>query len=373
MKALVIGIIGYESHEASVRDAFVLGYNEAGGNITASDVVVHSVASLNFQTEFDYCKANNIPIMIHSYAGVSTKIDVAQLNYPDVSLFMPAGANSVGEIFSLDIPQVVCVTGAGDVANETADNVEFISHDPIGVDEQDYSSFSNPYIAGQIAFITDTLNCSIWEARYRAMQTGSESGIWHETNGYGFIDVDAAIAYSGSILSDPFIDVEEPEIPTEEPTTPIFSGNDTLAIIDDVRSEGNLKSVIQNDQIQPHLNKASIEIKRMLNYIDADGNYINLYASILNDENTDRKKDCTIAEANLTMSYAVFSLNIETAGDGIMQSKGFGETKNDLLSFNAVTQLSEHYRSVAMSLINPHLPVVDTGEVTGVGYLVGAL
>jgi len=219
MKALIIGTIGEESHEASVRDAFVLGYNEAGGNITTSDVAVHSVFSLSFQTEFDYCKANLIPIMVHSYAGVASRISVAQTNYPDVTLFMPAGANSIGEIVTLAIPQVIPITGAGDLANETADNVEFISHDPIGTDEQDYSSFSNGYIAGQIAYIADTLNCTIWEARFRAMLTGSENGIWHETNGYGFINTANAIAYTGSIMSDPFIIIEEPEEPpVEEPT-----------------------------------------------------------------------------------------------------------------------------------------------------------
>lgn len=225
MKALIIGIIGYESHEASVRDAFVLGYNEAGGNITASDVAVHSVASLNFQTEFDYCKTNNIPILINSYPWVTSKISVAQANYPDVTLFMPAGANSIGEIMPLAIPQVICITGAGDIANETGDNVEFISRDPIASDEQDYSSYSNGYIAGQIAFIADSLNCTIWEARFRAMMTGSENGIWHETNGYGFIDVSEAIAFNGTIASDPFITGEplpdpDPDVDPEPEPVP---------------------------------------------------------------------------------------------------------------------------------------------------------
>ena len=236
MQALIIGNIGNESHEASVRDAFVLGVNESGGNITNGDVVVHSVASLNFQTEYDYCKANNIPIMINSYTGVVGRISVAQLNYPDVTLFMPAGANSIGEIVPLDIPQVICITGAGDIANETADNVEFISNDPTTPetipDEQDLSSFSNGYIAGQIAFIADTLNCTIWEARYRAAMTGSENGIWHETNGFGFIDVNAAIAFTGEIIADPFISTDPDPIPVpdpiEEPVT--INPNDRLTV-----------------------------------------------------------------------------------------------------------------------------------------------
>ncbi len=373
MKALVIGIIGNEAHEASVRDAFVIGYNESGGNISAADVTIHSTASLDFQDGFDYCKANNIPIMINSYAGAINRISVAQDNYPDVTLFMATGANTVGEIVSLEMPQVLVFAGAGDVANETADNVEFISHDPIESDEQDYSSYSNGYIAGQIAFIADTLNCSIWEARYRAMQTGSENGVWHETEGFGFIDTALAIAFSGAILSDPFLE-EEGEEPTEDSiSNPISSGDDTLATVENIREEGNLKNIIEDTQIQPHLTKASIEVKRLLNYKDADGNYINVYNTIINESNTDRKKDCTIAEANLALSLAVFSLNIETAGDGIMQSKGFGETKNSLLSFDAVSQLSEHYKSIALNLINPHLPADEGGEVSGVGYLVGAL
>jgi hypothetical protein len=173
MKAAVIGTYSNETHDDNVAEAFVLGYNESGGNITASDVEVLLTAPLDFQAGFDYCKANNIDVMVCSYTGASSKISIAQQNYPDVTLFMPTGANETGEIYSGNIPQVIVLTGAGDTENETADNVEFISHDPIEDDEQDYSSYSNGYIAGQIKYIADTLNCSIWEARYRAMMTGS--------------------------------------------------------------------------------------------------------------------------------------------------------------------------------------------------------
>ena len=37
------------------------------------------------------------------------------------------------------------------------------------------------------------------------MQTGSENGTWHQINGYGFINVADAIAYSGAIPTDPFL------------------------------------------------------------------------------------------------------------------------------------------------------------------------
>jgi hypothetical protein len=112
---------------------------------------------------------------------------------------MPAGANTVGEIYSNPIIKNMCITGAGDTANETADDVEFIAPDPVYSDPQDYSSFSNPYIAAQILFIAETLNCSIWEARQRARETGSKNGIFHATDGYGFIDVKKAIEYTYKI------------------------------------------------------------------------------------------------------------------------------------------------------------------------------
>ncbi|MBV6480197.1 MAG: hypothetical protein HGGPFJEG_03049 [Ignavibacteria bacterium] len=67
-----------------------------------------------------------------------------------------------------------------------------------------YQSYSHAYIAGKLAAIKDSLNCSWWEARYRMRQTASHEGNFNEFDGYGKPDLSAAINFSGEIPEDPF-------------------------------------------------------------------------------------------------------------------------------------------------------------------------
>lgn len=201
MKALISDIT-LTGHPISVGNAFVLGYNASGGSISSSDYVVKNDG---LETDLQYAVDNDISVVIRSTTGASSNLDIALNQYPDATLFMPSGSNTPSDLqFDYPIPQVICVTGAGDVENETAINIEFFAPDPIESDDQDYSSYSNGYIAGQLLYIKDTLDCTMWEARYRARMTGSENGIWDSNNGFGLIDVASAIAYSGEIAQDPF-------------------------------------------------------------------------------------------------------------------------------------------------------------------------
>jgi len=72
-----------------------------------------------------------------------------------------------------------------------------------GTARMDFSSNSGPYIAGKMAFIKDTLNCSWWEARYRMRKTASNSESYTTANGYGIPDAAAAIEFEGVIIADP--------------------------------------------------------------------------------------------------------------------------------------------------------------------------
>lgn len=73
-----------------------------------------------------------------------------------------------------------------------------------GTARMDFSSNSGPYIAGKLAYIKDTLNCSWWEARYRMRMTASQWNNYTNANGYGIPNVSSAIAYNGNIPEDPF-------------------------------------------------------------------------------------------------------------------------------------------------------------------------
>ncbi len=206
MKAVIVG--NNDQHSLDMVSAFVLGWNDSRGiynpkNLDAIDSSqCHIFGTLNLYDAMLSAYQQNIPLAIYSYGGASSiyndllSEERYKTLYPKVVLFMPAGRNTVGEIYTHPIIKKMCITGAGDIANETADDVEFIHEDPIYNDPQDYSSFSNPYIAAQILFIAETLNIPIWEARKRAMQTGTEKGYFHETNGYGFINIKDAILFN---------------------------------------------------------------------------------------------------------------------------------------------------------------------------------
>ncbi len=210
MKAVIIG--NNDQHSTEMVSAFVLGYNNSINTynpkgltpITSNECYI--LGSYNLHTGMLYAKNHNIPLAIKSTTGASSTYyllrDDASYSelYPYVTLFMPAGANQLVKLYSNPITEPICITGAGDISNETAYNVEFISPDPIKSDPQDYSSFSNPYIAAQLLFIAESLNCSIWKARQRAMETGTEKGKFQTTNGYGFINVKNAITYNTTLL-----------------------------------------------------------------------------------------------------------------------------------------------------------------------------
>lgn len=77
---------------------------------------------------------------------------------------------------------------------------------------QTENSWATPVAAARLLQIKDTLQCSWWEVRYRARITAIRTSIthpsgelWNENNGFGRIDVAAAIAFSGTIPPDPYL------------------------------------------------------------------------------------------------------------------------------------------------------------------------
>lgn len=202
-----IGGVGGQ-HDIDVGNAFVQGYNSAGGNWNG---VIIQLGAYSFSSNIEQARINGSQIYIRSTTGLTSFISIARNYYPDINCFVPAGSNSPGEVFESNggqnLPSIV-VTGAGDYNNETADDIEFFAPDII-TGEPDFSSYANGYIAGQLAYIANTLNVNIWTARYLARQTGSQNGIWHEVNGYGLINIQEAInAYDPDFnynILDPFI------------------------------------------------------------------------------------------------------------------------------------------------------------------------
>ena len=68
-------------------------------------------------------------------------------------------------------------------SNQTGYTLEFYGEDPIS--GNNLSSYSNGFIAGQLAFVANTLNCSFDSARVLAREKGTEGGLLDLYNGFG--------------------------------------------------------------------------------------------------------------------------------------------------------------------------------------------
>lgn len=138
-----------------------------------------------------------------------------------------------------------------------------------------------------------------------------------------------------------------------------------------VKLEGNLPVSIDDNVLEPHIVKAVIEIKKIIT--------AEKYAEIeAIENNNDDHIACSIAEANLALVYAIPSLNVETQGNGIVRTKGWDHSRSDLLTQDEVAKLQEHYKKVALDLLEPFIPKTDVSnsdadEVRGANYRLAVL
>jgi len=190
---------GDADHAAAVKAAISLGY---GSDISA-EIEVRLEGG---DTSLAYAASIGAPMVVRSTTFLKAHIPYAEDVYPDVLMVMPYGSNfHVDGSWYLDHLDLIVSTGAGDDACETlyGAGLEFFDEDPIVI-EPDQASFSNGYIAGKLLKIKDQRAGSWWDARYAARQTASKNGIWDLLDGYGKIDVAAAVAFSGSLPADPY-------------------------------------------------------------------------------------------------------------------------------------------------------------------------
>lgn len=194
-----------------MKQSIVDGY----GSDISSDI---EIVSSNLQTTINAIQEDT-EVIVHSYTGVESKVDMSQEVYPNVLVLMPLGSNVFTQlnVFQEEDPPVIVTCGAGDFEerNNTGygNGLEFWDEDLIWNDGDDQSSFSNGKIAGKLLKIKDTLNCDWWTARYLARLTADrnepnrETEPWDLRNGFGKINVQAAIDAFGTveIPEDPYL------------------------------------------------------------------------------------------------------------------------------------------------------------------------
>jgi hypothetical protein len=183
---LVSGFI--TAHDEDVLESFFEGYSSYNGTQYSGRTYIHSSPSI--ENSLSFASENDYDLVIRSYTGLLQAVALAD-NFPEIQIIMPSGSNSFIESFSGDIINCpVIVTGAGVEHNVTGYTLEFFSVDPIG---NNLSSFSNGYIAGQLAFLADYLGLSYEEARMLARSTASMQGEYDYFDGFGCINIDEAI------------------------------------------------------------------------------------------------------------------------------------------------------------------------------------
>lgn len=168
-----------------------------------------------------YAEGNpDVVAIIRSTVGLSW--DIGKIAYLDerFGVFYPLGSNEIGvEITSPSFlyPRVI-VSGAGDeeLQNNTAygDGLCFWDWDTVFDTAPDASSFSNARILGKMLKVKDEVGCSWWEANWRCRVTADRvepnrpsNTFWHKLNGFGRINTDAAIAYTGDIYPEEYSNI----------------------------------------------------------------------------------------------------------------------------------------------------------------------
>ncbi len=193
-KVLISGLSGNTSHDIEVKNAFLIGYKSYDGADYTGQIDLH--LDNNVYAAIDYAHQNGYQIVVRSYTGLINAVNDSAQKYPDVLLFMPAGSNKFLYYCCFDIPNAAVVsTGAGIDTLATAYKVEFFSIDPITYSNE--SSFSNGYIAGQIAYLANKLNISPQQARLLARSNSSSAQSITYVQ-YGKIDLGNAIQSSDS-------------------------------------------------------------------------------------------------------------------------------------------------------------------------------
>lgn len=207
---IIISDLTLTGHPEDIKAAILAGY---GTGLSGDDIFI---TNWSFQTAIEYADANGLEAVIRSTTGLTTYMPSALYYYQKSGImsFIPLGSNNHILISHPEsIPSVVTCGASEGTENETAygPGLEFFDDDNDGNPGVDASSFSNGIILGKLLKIKDTLSCTWWEARYRARVTASESGIWDSNNGYGKINVSAAIAWSGTVPEDPYAEAEIPD------------------------------------------------------------------------------------------------------------------------------------------------------------------
>lgn len=132
---------------------------------------------------------------------------------------------------------------------------------------------------------------------------------------------------------------------------------------EDLKQEANLGKQTDPSILEPHIESAEIELKRIL----GGEKYSQIEGYQLSTVESERKVLAEVKKGAvyLAMAYAIHSLNIETQGNGIVKIKGWDQSRSELLSADEVKDMSSYFRSTAMIFLQPHIPSNSNPDESG--------
>jgi hypothetical protein len=204
-KALVIGVVGSETHENSVRTYFLavatsgwechiaeIGSGTPVGNIvTYQDDVAGCV---------QYAILNGYNAIIRSYTGVwSYKLEWDIAWQSGIPVGHAHGSNT-HELLSVPPQLFSAMTFGGGVPNVRS--YGFIDFTDIAGDGHTEESWTTATGMGRYVNVLASRNKGIWDARYACLITTGYA--WNNNDGYRQIQQADAIAYAGAVPVDPY-------------------------------------------------------------------------------------------------------------------------------------------------------------------------
>jgi hypothetical protein len=204
-KIFIIGQPG--SHETMVESNYIATYPGASGSILQARDKYAPITDWFYEQYYRsvgyQCKqilASYIGNILYAYTGLKDQV---------TNVVLPIGSNTTNELVSYpyELQPTIFYISTGNTTQRTRSYGTALEFWEIAGS----NSAGTPIVAAKFQQILDTLECTHWEARYRARITATRTttthpsgGYWNRENGYGKIDVAAAVAYTGSIPENPF-------------------------------------------------------------------------------------------------------------------------------------------------------------------------
>jgi len=216
MKILYL-LLTTELDEPEAVDQFIAGYEDNGATWDGTMTVVENMTNEEITTEFlqTYIDAG-YEVVLRNTAGSLAYLDIYESSKNDGLLFIiPVGSNTFLDISGGDVENipyfgnqyVVVTCGAGlNGTNQTSYPCLFFDADPSDIlGGVPYQSYSTPYIAGKMCYIKEQRGGDWDDTIGACIVTASEGGVFDHINGYGIIDVSAAIGGLDTALETPVL------------------------------------------------------------------------------------------------------------------------------------------------------------------------